>query len=247
VIVISAIYLFTLFRATQRVALQSAAIEIVEVWDKPKTIHNLQQFACICGYYRRFIDQYALVAKPIYDVMNGKADWNDEAQKAFELLKKKLTSYPIPNFKLQFIVHTDASGVAIGAVLAQKDEQGREYACAYASRMLKGAEIHYGITEKECLAVWWAIMEFRVYIHGTEFIVVTDHSALQWLMKLQNPQGRLARWILFLQTFRFTVIHRSGKTHVNADALSRSIQNVKNLHLQLRTWIHGKMKLFSIS
>ena len=95
----------------------------------------------------------------------------------------------VSNFEIskkQFLIHTDASGFAIGAVLAQKDDNGYEYVCAYASRMLKGAEIHYGITEKECLAVWWAIQEFRVYVHGTKFMVVTDHSALQWLTKLQN-------------------------------------------------------------
>ena len=212
-------------------------IKAISIWDKPKTIHNLQQFAGICGYYRRFIEQYAHGAKPIYDVMNGKTEWNDSTQAAFELLKKKLTSYPIlrfPNFKAQFIVHTDASGFAVGAVLSQKDENGYEYVCAYASRMLKGAEIHYGITEKECLAVWWAIKEFRVYIHGTEFVVVTDHSALQWLMKLQNPQGRLARWILFLQTFQFTIIHRAGKKHVNADALSRYIQTIEPAHSSIK-------------
>ena len=95
--------------------------------------------------------------------------------------------------------------------------------CYYASRLLKGAEVHYGITEKECLAVVWAVKHFRVYLHGTKFIVITDHSALKWLMTINDPTGRLARWSLYLQAYDFEIIHRKGKKHTNVDALSRPV------------------------
>lgn len=83
-----------------------------------------------------------------------------------------------PDFKRPFILNTDASGYALGAVLAQKDDDNLEYVCAYASRTLKGAECHYGITDKECLAIIWAIKYFRVYLQGTKFTILTDHAAL---------------------------------------------------------------------
>jgi hypothetical protein len=80
----------------------------------------------------------------------------------------------------QFIIHTDASGLGLGAILSQIDENNNEYVCEYASRQMKGSELNYAITEKECLAVIWAIKLFRHFIYGTHFTVVTDHKALLW-------------------------------------------------------------------
>ena len=91
------------------------------------------------------------------------------------------------------------------------------------SRLLKGAEHHYPITHKECLAVLWAIKYFRTYLYGTKFDVVTDHQALNWLMTIKDPNGRLARWSLYLQSYEFNILHRSGKKHNNADTLSRPV------------------------
>ena len=107
------------------------------------------------------------------------------------------------------MLHTDASGYAIGAILSQKDGDD-EYVCAYESRILKGAELHYGITEKECLAVVFGIKKFRVYLHGQHFEVITDHSALNWLMSIADPQGRLARWAIILQAYDFKITHTYG-------------------------------------
>lgn len=97
---------------------------------------------------------------------------------------------------------------------------GREYAIYYFSRKLKGAEVHYTITEKECLAVVTAVKHFRIYLFN-EFTVVTDHQALKWLLNKTDLSGRNMRWSLYLQPFNFTIVHRPGRVHKNADALSR--------------------------
>ena len=101
------------------------------------------------------------------------------------------------------------------------DDNSQEYVIAYASRLLKGAELHYGITEKECLAVIWAIQKYRIYLYSTKFEIWTDHSALEWLMSIKDPVGRLARWAIYIQAYTFDIKHRPGKKHANADAISR--------------------------
>ena len=88
---------------------------------------------------------------------------------------------------------------------------------------MKNAEIHYGITEKECLAIVWAIRQFRIYLHGAHFTVVTDHNALVWLMNIRDPTGKLARWSIYLQQFEYTIVHRKGRIHSNVDTLSRPV------------------------
>ncbi len=111
-------------------------------------------------------------------------------------------TYPVlrqPDVTRPFTVHTDASGYALAAILAQHDDNNQEYVCHYASRLLKNAEIHYGISEKECLAIVYAIRQFRIYLHGVYFTVVTDHNALVWLMSVRDPTGKLARWSIYLQ------------------------------------------------
>ncbi len=159
-----------------------------------------------------------------------KFEWSNECQEAFDKLKIALTSYPVlrqPVVDRKFILHTDASGFAIGAILSQKDEENKEYVCAYASRLLKKAELNYGITEKECLAVVYGIKSFRIYLYGTVFKVITDHSALAWLMKIKEPTGRLARWSINLQAYTFEIEHRKGARHTNVDALSRPVLSIE--------------------
>lgn len=198
----------------------------------PKNVKQVQQFLGVCNYYRRFVKDYAKIALPITELLKSdtKFVWDERRQAAFEKLKEALVSYPIlrqPDFERQFIIHTDASNYALGAILAQKDDTGSEYVCAYASRTLRGAEKHYGITEKECLSVVWAIKQFRIYVYGTKFLVVTDHSALMWLMKMKDPVARLARWAIYLQAFDFEIVHRKGLIHSNADTLSRPVLSLK--------------------
>ena len=148
--------------------------------------------------------------------------WDQRHKEAFHtrktLLCKALLAYPQLN--KQFILQTDASDLGLGAVLTQKDQFGIEDAIACASRSLTEREKDYSTTEKEALAVIYAVNQFRVYFLGSTFLLVTDHSALHWLHSLE-PKGRLVRWVMDLQEFSFDIKHRPGTNHTNADSLSR--------------------------
>src|SRR5436189_605734 len=151
-------------------------------------------------------------------------EWTDKQQRAFDFLKERLMEAPIlqyPDFGKQFILYTDASGTGLGAVLSQKDEEKRERVIAYASRSLNKAKRNYGITDKKCLAVIWAIKHFEQYLGLLPFKVITDHSALKFLQTADVPTGKRARWMMYLQQFQFEIVHRLGKENTNADALSR--------------------------
>ena len=193
------------------VRMDPVKIEAIRNIKEPRNVKQLQQFLGLTGYYRKFVKDYAKVAAPLYELLKKDVCWiwSDECRSAFQVLRDRLVEYPTlrqPDFDRTFILFTDASGVAIGAILAQKDINNREYVCAYASKMLKGGEINYGISEKECLAVVWAIRHYRVYLYGMPFKVVTDHMALKWLMNMTDPTGRLARWAVYLQAFEFEII-----------------------------------------
>ena len=215
-----------------KISMDPKIIEAIKDRLPPKNVKEVEQYIGICNYYRRFVKDFSKIATPIFKLLNKETKfvWDDQCVKAFEQLNNALTSYPVlrqPDFKKEFLVYTDASGYALGAILSQVDENNKEYVCAYASRILKGAEIHYGITEKECLAVIFGVKTFRIYLYGTKFKIITDHSALNWLMRIKDPTGRLARWSIYLQAYDFEIIHRKGLLHSNVDTLSRPSFDIK--------------------
>jgi hypothetical protein len=136
-----------------------------------------------------------------------------------------ITTAPVvkyPDFDQPFLLYTDASINGLGAVLAQKDGK-LEPVIAYASRTLTAAEKNYGITELECLAIMWAVKYFRQYIYGSKLTIITDHSALTWLLNSssESTNRRLERWKIMLSEYDFDIQYRKGSTNANADALSR--------------------------
>ena len=126
-----------------------------------------------------------------------------------------------PDFHKPFIISTDASDQAIGYVLGQRDQHGREQAIAYGGRKLHRDEQKWHISEKEGLSLVEAVKQFRPYIANTKFTVYTDNIALKWLNSIKNMNGRLGRWSLFLQAFNFEIKHKAGAQNTNADGLSR--------------------------
>ena len=204
-----------------------AKIDAVRKIRRPETKKDVRSFLGMAGYYRPFIKDFSIVAAPLHALTKAKAskevNWTAECEKAFENLKDALTSYPVlryPDFSRDFVLETDASKTGISAILMQDTPEGR-VVIGYASRLLKGGEVNYGITELECLAVVWGVQHFRPYLFGRSFHVLTDHSSLTWLMNFKDPSGRLARWALTLQQYNFTIGYRPGSKNPVADALSR--------------------------
>ena len=149
--------------------------------------------------------------------------WTKDRMEASEKLKNVLTSESVlasPDTTRPFILQSNPSVVGIGAVLSQVDDTGVERPVAYYSRKLKPRETRYTVTEQECLAVVQGIKHYSVYLEGTHFTVVTDHSSLHYLDRLHDEKGSLAWWALTLQPYSFTVVHRLGSSNSNTDGLS---------------------------
>jgi len=194
-------------------------------WPTPTSVQEVQQFLGLASYYRRFVRHFAEIAKPLHRLTERGREfvWTLECETAFATLKNRLSSAPIltfPDFSKPFLLDTDASQEGIGTVLSQIID-GNEQVIAYASRALSKAERKYSVTRKELLAVVTFTNHFRPYLLGRNFALRTDHSSLTWLHNFKEPEGQLARWIEKLQEYNFTILHRPGKQHQNADALSR--------------------------
>ena len=195
-------------------------------WPEPQSTQEVQQFLGLASYYRRFVKNFAEVARPLYYLLQKSRAfrWTRECQEAFTELKGRLTSAPIlasPDFSKPFILDTVASDNGIRAVLSQHDEDGGERVIAYASRALSKPERNYCVTRRELLAVVYFTHHFREYLLGRHFTLRTDHHSLSWMRNFKEPVGQLARWLEQLEEYTFTTIHRPGKRHGNADALSR--------------------------
>ena len=206
-----------------------ATVERILSYPTPTTVKGVQSFLGLAGWYRNFVKDYSKISKPLNRLTrkSNPFDWTQECEDAFQELKKRLASPPVlarPDFNKDFILHTDASTIGLGAILAQKDDKGKERVIYYASRGLIPAEENYTVTELELLAVVWAVKKFHHYLEGTHFDLYTDHSAIKGLMKtaaLRDYSGRINRWVLTLQGMWFTVHHRPGKRHQHMDTLSQ--------------------------
>ncbi|XP_015839413.2 retrovirus-related Pol polyprotein from transposon 297 [Tribolium castaneum] len=192
----------------------------------PTTPKQLKGFLGLIGYYRKFIKNFAKITKPLTIRLkkDHKIDPNETDYKnCFEFCKNLLTNDPIlqyPDFDKQFILTTDASNYAIGAVLSQ-GTIGSDLPVAFASRTLNEHEINYSTIEKELLAIVWATKYFRPYLYGRKFKIVTDHQPLKWLFSLKEPNSKLVRWRLRLEEFDYEIHYKKGTLNSNADALSR--------------------------
>ena len=185
--------------------------------------HRSEQFIGLASYYRRYIQHFADIARPLHRLTQKDTTycWSEECEQAFRNLKTKLTEAPIlayPRFDNEaspLVLQTDASLTGLGAILEQDGQ-----VIAYASRTLSMSEVNYSVIQRECLAVVWGTKEFRHYLLGRPFQLWTDHEPLKWLAG-QKMEGILCRWAIALQEYTYTILYRKGTLNGNADALSR--------------------------
>jgi hypothetical protein len=175
-------------------------VKAVRDYPTPKVAKDVRAFIGLASFYRRLVPDFAEIAKPLTALTRKDQAfaWGPSEQKAFEELKNRLCTTPVlayPNFELPFILTTDASKVAVAAILSQVQD-GLERPVAYASRQLNRSEQAYSASECEILSLIWATKIFKCHLFGKPFVVRTDHSALTYLRNFVDNNSRLMRWSL---------------------------------------------------
>ncbi|KAI5313301.1 hypothetical protein L3X38_042475 [Prunus dulcis] len=209
------------------IQVDKAKINIITNLPPPSSVKGVRSFLGHAGFYRRFIKNFSSISRPLCNLLAKDAvfEFDEICMEAFTTLKKELTSAPIiiaPDWSLPFEIMCDASDFAIGAVLGQKKNK-LPHVIHYASRTLNDAQLNYSTTEKELLAVVFALEKFRPYLVGSKVIVYSDHAALRYLLTKKDAKPRLIRWILLLQEFDLEIRDKKGCENVVADHLSRIV------------------------
>ncbi|CAL9020537.1 unnamed protein product, partial [Prunus brigantina] len=233
------------------IEVDKAKIDLIASMPSPTSVKEVRSFLGHAGFYRRFIKDFSKIARPLCNLLAKDMDFafDQDCENAFNALKKMLTTAPIiipPDWSLPFELMCDASDYAVGAVLGQRVDK-KPHAIYYASRTLNDAQLNYSTTEKELLAVIFALEKFRSYLITNKVIVYTDHAALKYLLAKKDAKPRLIRWILLLQEFDLEIKDKKGSENVVADHLSRlvHVSNEEEDSLPLRESFPDE-QLFSI-
>lgn len=195
---------------------------------EPRTIQQVQSFLGLAGYFRKFIADFAIIARPLTALLKKgvKFRFSEECKESFAQLKRALATMPVLSIfrsGASTELHTDASAHGYGAVLLQIDPKDNKlHPISYMSRKTTPAEQKYSSYELEILAVIAAVKKYRAYLLGQSFKLVTDCKAFEMTLKKKDLATRVARWMLLLEEFDFIVEHRSGSRIKHADALSRN-------------------------
>ena len=228
------------------IEMEQNKIEAIASWPLLKSAEDVRSFLGLAGYYRKFIKDFSLITAPLTDLIHKgvKFEWTSNQQQAFDALKQAMVKGPIlvlPDPKLPYIVTTDASGYAIGAMLSQDHGKGLQ-PIAFLSKKMLPAERNYAVHEQELLAIICALREWRHYFHGSKFKVITDHRSLRFLKTQPTLSARQARWSEFLQQFDFDIEYRPGKENVVADALSRRMDHLNSVEAITNVVDNGLVK-----
>jgi len=211
-----------------RIEMEKEKVNGVLSWPEPKNMKDIRKFLGLANYYRRFIKDFAQVARPmnVLTRKDVKWQWREEQQKAFNELKRIFTTKPVlaaPDLDKEFRVEADTSNYATGGVSLMKGSDELWRPVVFISKSLSNTERNYKIHNKEILAVVRCLEAWRHFLGGTmtRFEIWTDHKNLEYFMKVQKLNRRQARWALYVSRFDFMLKHVPGSKMEKADSLSR--------------------------
>src|SRR5664279_2804666 len=201
--------------------MDQAKVSAVTDWESPKNVGDIRSFLGLAGYYRRFIENFSKIAKPMTELLKKEKrfDWNEDCEASFQELKQRLVSAPVlclPDLQKDFQVYCDASRRGLGSVLMQ---EGR--VVAYASRQLKNHEKNYPMHDLELASVVHALRTWRHYLMGKKCDIFTDHKSLKYIFTQKERNMRQRRWLELIKDYNLNLQYHPGKANVVADALSR--------------------------
>lgn len=201
-------------------------VEAIKNYPVPINTKQVHSFIGLCSYFRRFMKNFSLLAKPLYDLVkkNAKFEFGPEQIKSFEILRSKLMSQPILSIYSPFAeteLHCDASALGFGSILLQKQSDGIFHPVFYFSQRTTQCESKYHSFELETLSAVKALRRFHVYLQGIPFKIVTDCDSFRLTLAKKDIVPRIMRWSLLLQNYDYTIEHRSNTRMRHVDALSR--------------------------
>ena len=206
-----------------------AKVKAISDFPVPTCKRQLMRFLCMAGYYRKFCDNFSVIAEPLTNLLSKRTKfiWTNDCQKAFDILKVILKNEPVllaPNFAKEFKLAVDASDTGAGSVLMQEDSNGVDHPVSYFSKKFNKHQKNYSTIEKECLSLILALQHFEVYLTSSSspIRVFSDHNPLIFIHKMKNKNQRLLRWSLLLQEYNLDIRHIKGKDNIISDALSRA-------------------------
>lgn len=196
----------------------------------PSDAKQVQRFIGLVSFFRRFVQNFSIIAKPLYDLLkkNTKFEFNQTHLQSFETLKQALISKPVLAIYSPYNeteLHCDASSLGYAGILLQKQENNKFHPVFYYSSRTTDCESKYHSYELECLAIIYSLKRFHVYLHGLKFKIITDCDSFRLTLSKKDICPRIMRWCLFLQNYDYTIEHRSSAKMQHVDALSR-IHNI---------------------
>ncbi|PKU62072.1 RNA-directed DNA polymerase [Dendrobium catenatum] len=230
----SSTYFLGYIISAEGVLVDPAKVKAIIDWPTPQSFFDIRSFHGLANFYRRFIKGFSVLAAPLTDCLKAKQFvWTESQNDSFLAVKRALSTAPVlalPDFEKPFVVETDASLTGVGAVLMQLDRP-----VEYFSEKLCPARQKWSVYEQELYAVVRALKQWEHYLLHQDFVLHSDHKALQYINNQKLLNRMHARWIMFLQRFTFVLKHKSGSQNRVADALSRQ----SSLLVQLKTEITG--------
>ncbi|KAM2135848.1 hypothetical protein ACFX1R_005682 [Malus domestica] len=211
------------------IEVDKSKIDLVRYLPSPTSVRDVRYFLGHAGFYRRFIKDFSKISQPLCRLLQNDVTFkfDDECEKTFNHLKEMLTLASIivsPDWSLPFKLMCDALDYALGAVLGQMRDK-KPHVIYYASRTLNDPQLNYSTTEKELLAVVFALDKFCSYLLGTKVIIYTIHATLKYLLTKKEVKPRLIRWMLLLQEFDVEIRDKKGSENVVVDHLSRLVHD----------------------